>query len=371
MAKEYEQEVNVCPQCGFIYTQNPFKEAVLAKRYGEMSKYEYDANNEIMVKTTESYKKQCIRQYNFIKSNINDFNSLFEIGCASGFNLTRYLKDGISVSGVEVSENNVKLCKKNYGIDLFAGTLKDYKMSALNHKKYDLVFLSHTLEHIINPYQAIADISEITGQYIFIEVPTFDYKFCDEPYGMFAEEHVNCFTFETLRELMSRLHFTAVDACINFCLDENIPAGWPSISTLWKRKTAGIKNMADMAAPVISSRESLASYLKKSEEKDRQIQSTINKIDKNAKLAVWGTGHHTSRLLGMTDLRNKNIVKFYDSDLRKNGAPYYGRTISPFEPSDLSNGTVETVLVSTYVAQRPIVDILEKNGLKGKYISLY
>ena len=39
--------------------------------------------------------------------------------------------------------------------------------------------------------------------------------------------------------------------------------------------------------------------------------------------------------------------------------------------SDISNGLVEKVLISTYVAQQAIVEIMTKNNSEDKYITLY
>lgn len=54
--------------------------------------------------------------------------------------------------------------------------------------KYDLIYLSHVLEHIVDSYHFLESLKEINNQFIFIEAPTFDYKLQDEPYGMFGEE---------------------------------------------------------------------------------------------------------------------------------------------------------------------------------------
>jgi hypothetical protein len=369
MAKEYEQEINICPVCGFIYTLNPFDEQTLANRYKNMSKYEYDVND--ISEEDASYVKRCRRQYDFIKNAAGGIRSVFEPGCASGFNLSIYARDGAEVVGVEPSRNNVASCKHRYGIELFCGTFDEYKRSSAAGKRYELIFLSHVLEHIVNPYHFIFELSKMNGRYMFIEVPTLDYKFCDEPFGMFAEEHVNYFTLDNLRKLMGKAGYGIVDANMYFSLQDDIPAGYPCVSTLWEK--SGTKNCCSLTAeaePVMSSRELLMNYLNRSIENDKKINTVINGIDNATKIAVWGTGHHTSRLLGMTGLKDKNIIKFYDSDARKNGAEYYGRKIQPFDPADMENGDVETVLVSSFVAQKAIENVLIRHGIEN-FIKLY
>ena len=370
MAEEYEQKINICPQCGFIFTKNPFDAELLENRYKNLSKFEFDGNNKVMEEDI-SYKKRCYRQYNFIKDNIGKIDSIFEVGCASGFNLNIYAGGGVNVFGIEPSEINIHSCKDKYGISLFHGMFNEYKESIGKTKKYDLVFLSHVLEHIVNPYKFIFDLSEINSRYIFVEVPSLDYKFCDEPFGMFAEEHVNYFTYDNLRKLMGAVGYRIVDANIYFCADADIPAGYPCISTIWEKNSfEGKISLTSEMPSVFNGKELLTQYIKKSEEKDKRINAIIDEIADNKRIAVWGTGHHTSRMLGMTNLKNKNIIKFYDGDIRKKGVEYYNRKIQNFNPKDLETGEIEMIVISTYVAQKAIENILLKNGIKN-YVKLY
>jgi len=372
MTKEYEQKINICPQCGFIFTNNPFDAVLFENRYKNLSKFEFDGNNKVMEEDI-SYKKRCYRQYNFIKDNIGKIDSMFEVGCASGFNLNIYAKDGVNVYGIEPSENNTRSCKEKYGISLFQGMFDEYKKKLINKQKYELIFLSHILEHIVNPYKFIFELSELNSRFLFVEVPSFDYKFCDEPFGMFAEEHVNYFTYDNLKNLMNAVGYHIIDAYIYFCISADIPAGYPCISTIWEKSGFNDKiSLTGEMPSIFSGKELLMQYIKKSEEKDKRINAIIDEIEDDKKVAVWGTGHHTSRMLGMTNLKNKNIIKFYDSDNRKNGIEYYNRKIQNFNPLDLETGEIETIIISTYVAQKSIENILIKNGINPKnYIKLY
>jgi len=261
-------------------------------------------------------------------------------------------------------------CKLRYGINLFNGTFDEYKKSSESKKQYDLIFLSHVLEHIVDPYSFICELSKINSRYMFIEVPSLDYKFCDEPFGMFAEEHVNYFTFDNLRRLMKSFNYRNVDANICFCPDTDIPAGYPCISTLWEKDDGKTHSLTSNMPPVMTSRELIMRYIDASIEKDKKINEIIDNIDNNKRIAVWGTGHHTSRLLGMTGLKDKNIIKFYDSDTNKSGVKYYGREILPFDPADIKSGDIEAILISTYVAQNAIENILIKHNVSN-YIKLY
>lgn len=225
MADQYEQHICYCEKCGFIFTSNPFSEQQLSKRYKTFSKYEFDDPNSIY-KESSSYLKRCRRQRHFLYDSIVDFHqeieSILEIGAASGYNLSIY-KNDCRVEGVEPSKKNCSLAKTLYGVHLFSGTFQEFYQTE-SKKSFDLIFLSHVLEHIVNPFDFLQQCKKYNNKYFFIEVPTFDFKFIDEPYGMFGEEHVNFFTYESLSSLMNHAGYELLNA--NIILGGGRIPGW-------------------------------------------------------------------------------------------------------------------------------------------------
>lgn len=165
--------------------------------------------------------------------------------------------------------------------------------------------LTDVLEHIVNPCDFIMECSELNNQYMFVEVPTFDYKFVDEPFGMFAEEHVNMFTLEGLQNLMKKCGYELINADMMFGLEQYLPAGWPAISTMWERKQE-----VKVHKPVRKSITVLDDYIAESQLELVRIQSIIQDIDINCKLAVWGIGHHASMILANTSLAEKILYEY-------------------------------------------------------------
>jgi hypothetical protein len=370
MAQEYKQKINICPHCGFIYTANPFTSELLSHRYKKMSKYEFDRkqdNNEITTEEKREYIRRCKRQYSFIKNTDVQYKSMLEVGAASGYNLSLYKEDGIGVYGVEPSGKNVEYCRQKYNIELFQGMFQEFRGRNIEH--YDIVFLSHILEHIVNPHQFMRELSEINNSYMFVEVPTLDYKFKDEPFGMFTDEHVNYFTFEGLNSLMGSLHYTLVDANIIFAMDADVPSGCPCLSTLWQKQN-GPPQLTAKKAPVMDSAHLLNAYLKTSEKLQKEINRIIDSI-KAAKLAVWGTGNTASRLIANSRLQYMNIVKFYDSDPRKNNTLFFGKKITPFNTDDIERGKVDTILIASYVFQEEIYSLIKRSGVSCNIIRLF
>ncbi|GHV68799.1 hypothetical protein FACS1894199_16570 [Bacteroidia bacterium] len=233
---DWQEEVAICDSCGFIFAANPFMDDVLADRYKNLSKYEFDSGD-YQIGADVPYMKRCKRQFDFILENVDSFDSILEVGAASGYNLSLYKDEqkighSVAVMGIEPSGVNCKLAQKNYDIQLFNGLFSEY-IDKNSSQKFDLIFFSHVLEHIVNPRDFIEQCKTINNKYIFIEVPTFDYKFENEFLGMFSDEHINYFTFESLSNLMNSCGYTIVEAEMPLGIQVKIAAGVPALVTLW------------------------------------------------------------------------------------------------------------------------------------------
>lgn len=363
MSERYTQKIAICKNCGYILTKNPFDEEQLNNRYKNFSKFEFD-DRSYFLSEKEDYKKRCHRQKEFIDRvvGLKNIHSMLEIGAASGYNLSIYAKD-FTVYGIEPSAVNCKNAKKYYDLDMFCGVFNEY-----DHKeRYDLIFLSHILEHIVNPRDFIEKCSELNNKYIFIEVPTFDYKFVDEPFGMFVEEHVNMFMLESLQNMMNACGYRLLDADIVLALNSRLPAGYPSMATVWA-KDLQQKNKFKVLNRAI---DVLMKYIDVSLAELKRIDKIISSINDHKRIGIWGVGHHASMLLANTCLKNKNIVRVYDSDEKKWGEQFAGCRIGKFSELDVYDKNIDLIIITTYTAQNSIENVLKPYENKIEIISLY
>ena len=228
---------------------------------------------------------------------------------------------------------------------------------------FDLIFTSHVLEHIVDPMKFIRECATICKRYMFVEVPCFDIKFIDEPYGMFSDEHVNFFTIQSLQHLMSNAGFSPIEFEMIFDLEHFVPAGSPAISTLWEKSSA--------KQSIYKSGACLERYLAENEILLQAVNEKIKRIPSDEKLALWGTGNNLYKLLANTSLAEKNIVRVYDSDKHKHGFKILGVPIVPFNEEDIISGEVDAILITTYTAQRKISKVIDKMNLPCKVYKLY
>lgn len=366
MADDYTQHIAFCPHCKLILTANPFSEEQLNKRYKHFSKYEFDAKT-YTFSVSDEYRQRCAAQKFFIEEHFSDLASMFEVGASSGYNLSLY--NGLKRLGIEPSQTNCENARQNYGVDMFCGVFEEYyrqQIARTDRPSFDMVFLSHTLEHIVNPCSFIRQCVEIVNpRYFFIDVPSFDIKFINEPYGMFCDEHVNYFTLESLDHMMREVGFELADAKISIDVPNRTVAGVPSVLTLWKKSDRPAERRYLNSVSHI-----LKTYLRTSGIEMKRVKKIINGIH-SEKLAVWGTGNQLSKLLANTSLLKKHIVKFYDSDTKKHAFKIAGKPIQAFDPKDLEDGIVDTILIATYSAQATLLRLLEPYRDKCHIVTLY
>jgi len=102
--------------------------------------------------------------FDFINSEIQDFETVLDVGCGKGIKLLDFNSIGKKAYGIEPSEfcNQIH---RELGLNSEIGFLKDVKQS------YDLVILTHVFEHLTELKKNVDHLHNITNKYLFIEVP--------------------------------------------------------------------------------------------------------------------------------------------------------------------------------------------------------
>ena len=178
------QNTVMCNKCGLMYS-NPRLNSESSKKFYNSDTYRLiysnvtdEKNSNFFTDTCKeiknhkfiSPKKPNFKNYyknlyfDFINYEINDFKSVCDLGCGKGFKLIDFSKLGKETFGVEPS-NILNECHKKFNINSICGFIDDVK------NKYDLVIISHVLEHLNNIPETISKIKDITNKYLYIEVP--------------------------------------------------------------------------------------------------------------------------------------------------------------------------------------------------------
>lgn len=137
--------------------------------------------------------------------------TVVEIGCGAGGILEAFNKRGCQVMGFDWGTDYLKFGRNEFGLDLRVGGL----MALPAQIKPDLVIYSHVLEHVSDPRAELRQLHSRLrpDALIYIEVPGV--KNVARAYeGDFLQylqnAHISHFTQQTLTNLLTLEHFTAV-----------------------------------------------------------------------------------------------------------------------------------------------------------------
>lgn len=162
---ESDKKVYQCNDCGLYFIELPSDEEIYLLYKNE---YHNNIKNKLFEKAKSKMRyARSLSQFNFIKKHTDLKNKkVCEIGAFDGLLLNIFKKYGSNVYGYELNDNARLYAKKKYDIDLKPNFLE-------SNDKYDIIMLSHVIEHFKNPSEIlfkIKDMLEPNG-YLYIEVP--------------------------------------------------------------------------------------------------------------------------------------------------------------------------------------------------------
>jgi 2-polyprenyl-3-methyl-5-hydroxy-6-metoxy-1,4-benzoquinol methylase len=136
-----------CTHCSLgITTPVPDREA-LSQLYGENYFQPSDANYDIHSRKFKKLVDQERHRVRFVRRCAKK-GRLLDIGCGSGFFLYAARKSGFSVEGLDISDANLNLIKKSFGIEVSISPVEamDYPEG-----QFDIITMWHSLEHNPDP----------------------------------------------------------------------------------------------------------------------------------------------------------------------------------------------------------------------------
>lgn len=162
--KEYK-DIYQCDECSLYFIDSPTDEEI-------NSLYKNEYHNNIKNKLFEIAKSKMryarsLSQFNFIKQTIDLKNKdICEIGAFDGLLLSLFKKNNNNVFGYELNDDARVYAKKKYDIDLKENFLE-------SKSKYDIIILSHVIEHFREPKEILIKIKSMLKEngFIYIEVP--------------------------------------------------------------------------------------------------------------------------------------------------------------------------------------------------------
>lgn len=203
----YEQQVSlaVCNRCG-LRQLNPrkdddeLKDFYTSQFYSMYGMDEKKQNKPKWIQRKVSIAKGLLDSAEAHRS--LEGSRLLDIGCGHGFLIKLAEQRGCLVSGIEASEKQAQELKAA-GFNVFAGTFQQY--FAENRDLFEIITLSHVLEHVAMPREFLKDIRQLLKPdgLLVIEVPNIGWQSVHGKYpGSTHSAHIYYFTEKTLQALL-------------------------------------------------------------------------------------------------------------------------------------------------------------------------
>ena len=216
---ENNKNVYECSNCKLYFIDEPSQSEIEFLYNSDF----YARNNNIIYKFIDAKMKyaRALNRFNYIKKFIKKTDNLnvLEIGASDGLLLSIFKKENFNVFGYELNENARKDALKKYDIKMKDDFLKDKN---IDENKYNIVIMSHILEHFTNPKYILNSVHNFIGggvnDILFIEIPyTPNYKIVskDEMKIFFETEHTVHFNEKNISLLMKECNFKILDICYN------------------------------------------------------------------------------------------------------------------------------------------------------------
>ena len=115
-----------------------------------------------LYKPTQDKIKSVKRHINIVKDEIKKFpKSVLEVGVFNTYNLKQFKKNGSKiVNGLEPSKKVSKIINSTENIKIFGGNIENFNFKI----NYDLIIMSHVLEHFYDPLKVLKNVSKIKNK---------------------------------------------------------------------------------------------------------------------------------------------------------------------------------------------------------------
>ena len=298
----------ICNKCGLVMqTISPSNKELI-------SFYKQNFYFEDFKKPKKMKIDSINRQIRLIKQESDKFpKSILEVSLMSIYNLLQFRKEGAKLlHGIEPSLILNNKIKKKHNIKIFNNIIEKFKSNI----SYDLILMSHVLEHLPNPLKAINQCykNQKLGQKILVEVPLFDRTELYPPSGLNVE-HLYYFDENNLTKLINKAGYEIL-------VVEKIyqSTQLPFISILAKKV---LKNRHDKKKDISSYKkqiEQIINYKKTINKIYNRVNKVLKTIDTSKPSYLFGSGFTASNFINYTDIISKIKIKgiFDNSKVKEN-----------------------------------------------------
>lgn len=189
-------ETSTCNTCGLIFRSLRPSDSWYASARSKADSIDNIASSK---KKFDSKLKNQYQRYQEISKELLNFGisrgKVLDIGCGLGAGLVAYKEKGFEAVGLEPSPVKNLYGKQQFDVEIIKGTIDNNPFSS---ESFDLVILSHVLEHLTDPIDCLRKIKDLVKSdgYLYIEVP--DASNYIRWWDAFYVPHLTNFDYNTL-----------------------------------------------------------------------------------------------------------------------------------------------------------------------------
>ena len=377
-----EYDVVACARCGFVYADQAMTQEQLDADYESHSKYASNVAADtsrtipataaaIAAPTDSRWDAERLEDVaGYLAERLVPSARVLDAGCSSGTFLRFLQERGFTETlGLDPSHVAVASALASNRVRALAGS---FTSPPSGIGTFDVVTLSHTLEHITDVRGAIASLHALLRDkgLAYVEVPDAERydRFLVAPFHDFNTEHINHFSIGVLRQLMTASGFEELDsgAKIVYCSPVD---KYPAIYGLWRKRAQHCVQEA------FKRDESLVRAAKRYVVASRE---RMNRIDCDLRVALamhpnvilWGAGQLAMKLLCDTVLEEKNVVAIVDSSPQRHGMHVGSAEIVP--PTALRDVPPYPIVIASIHSDAAIADTISRRyRLPNPTVRLY
>lgn len=303
-----------------------------------------------------------------VRRNISDITNLagtmpysvFQVGCSDGYTLSQYRQHGASyVTGVDPSKMNNEVAKNIFGVHTIESDIEHFSTD----EKFDLVVLTHILEHLYEPKSVLEKCASFQEQdaWLLAEVPLLEREDLF-PTGYFSFEHINYFSEPLFCSMIEQCGYE-IELVSKVYRDYRYPA----ITVIAKKGEAKNTLRKDTHSRTI-----LQNFIHGERASWNKISERVSKkVTESESIYLWGAGIHTAQLLANTDIQKKyGIINLVDSSETKWGLSIQG--IKCVSPHELDISICNTIVISTCASEDEVYrDLQQRYGENVSLVRLY
>ncbi len=361
-----------CGACGMGYSDDGVTQAALDAYYAEMGKYGdlgvYAGGDAAGLDTEAPWELARARTLAGFVAALAPANArVMDLGCSTGTLMALLAEHGFTtISGIEPLPSAVCIARDARGLDVAEGWITTIARDGA----YDVVVLSHVLEHVLEIHQALSLIHEALapGGLLIVEVPDSHrfHQYLHIPYQDFNTEHINHFSPTILSALIESAGYECV------ALQEDVAGAgpdhpYPVVRGAWRREDHA-RPMSVSANARAAHRVALEAYAAVSEEMFRRIDARTIELVGPDDFGVWGAGQFTMKWMRRDAFPLSQLTAVLDSAASRGGLRLLDHDVAA--PDQIAEDAwPPVILTGSAYAAAAITDAAARMGITSRVSS--